>query len=186
MAAGGTPGNVDLGPGRLYVAPVGTAEPTNVSAAVPSAWKVIGYTEEGSEFQFETTTEGIPVAEEIDPIRYLATARRTAVVFNMVEATISRLALALGAGASVVDNAALFEFPSPDAQVDVMILWDKLDTPSALNRRYLFRQCRPSGAITIGNRKAPAKRGIAVQFDCSLPTGATSPVRVYPNSSGGI
>ena len=35
MAAGGTSSNVQHGPGRLDVAPVGTAEPTTASAALP-------------------------------------------------------------------------------------------------------------------------------------------------------
>lgn len=185
MAAGGTPNNVDLGPGRLYAAEIGTQEPTSVSAAVPSAWRVIGYTLEGSVFSFETTTEGVMVAEEIDPIRFVATARTSTVEFVMAETTVSRLALALGAGASIVDSAASFEFPDPDQQKDVMLLWDKMDVPDANNRRYLFRQCRPSGTISIENRKAPTVRGISVTFNCSKPSAA-SPVRIYPSASGGI
>ena len=75
MAAGGTPSNVDLGPGRLYVAPLGTAEPVNCSAALPSAWIPIGYTEDGTEFQFGVTREAVEVAEEVDPIGYEMTRR---------------------------------------------------------------------------------------------------------------
>ena len=48
MAAGGSPGNVDVGPGRLYYAALGTAEPTDCSTVLPSAnWKVLGYTAAG-------------------------------------------------------------------------------------------------------------------------------------------
>jgi hypothetical protein len=187
MAAGGTASNVTLGPGRLYYAPVGTAEPASASSAVPSAWLPVGYTEEGTEFSAEITSEAIEVAEEFDPIAYRATSRRTSITFQMVEATISKLALALGAGATRVDNAVTFEFPDPSAVVDVMFLWDSDETPTTnQNRRWLFRQARPSGTVSLANRKAPAKRGLPITFDCAKPSSAASAVKVYPNASGQV
>lgn len=39
----GVSNDVQLGPGLLYVAPVGTAEPTSASAALATAWREIGY-----------------------------------------------------------------------------------------------------------------------------------------------
>ena len=68
MAAGGTPGNVKLGAGRLYYAPLGTTEPTNCSTALPSAWIAVGYTENGTSIDTAITSEDIEVAEELDPI----------------------------------------------------------------------------------------------------------------------
>jgi hypothetical protein len=184
MAAGGTPANVNLGPGRLYYAPLGTAEPTSASAALPSAWKVVGYTEEGSAVETEITSEGIEVAEEIDPIAYVATRRTTRLVFNMVESTIGRLALALGAGATIADSGASFEFPDPSAIVDVMFVWDSDEVPGASNRRWIFRQCRPSGTVSLARRKAPTKTGIPVTFDCAKTSAGLAPVKVFPNASG--
>jgi len=185
MAAGGTAGNVHLGPGRLYYAPLGTAEPTSASAALPSAWKVIGYTEEGTAVETEITSEAVEVAEELDPIRYVATRRASRLVFTMAEVTVGRLALALGAGATTTDDGNAFEFPDPDAIVAVMFVWDSLDTPGANSRRWLFRQATPSGTISIARRKAPAKATFPVTFNVEKPSTA-KPVKVFPNASGQI
>lgn len=187
MAAGGNSDNVSLGPGRLYYAAYGTAEPTSASAAVPSAWKIVGYTEEGTSVSTEITSERVEVAEEFDAIANMVTGRTTTVTFAMAEATVSRLALALGAGATRTDDATKFEFPTPDAMVDIMLLWDFKDNPADTdNRRWVFRKCRPSGTIEIANRKAPAKRTIPVTFECSTPSGVQGPVAVFPSSTGEI
>jgi hypothetical protein len=186
MAAGGTPGNVALGPGRLYVAPLGTAEPTNCSAALPSAWVAIGYTEDGSSVDVEVTSEAIEVAEELDPIRFSQTRRMTKLSLAMAEATKKRLALALGSGAALADDAASYTFPDPSAIVGVMFVWDSDEVPSATNRRWVFRQCTPSGTTSIARKKAPAKSTIPVTFDCAKPSPTTAPVIVFPNSSGQI
>lgn len=185
MAAGGTAGNVDLGPGRLYYAPLGTAEPTNCSSALPSAWLVIGYTEEGTTVEVELTSEAVEVAEELDPIRYVQTRRATRLSFSMAEMTIKRLALSLGAGAGYVDSAAGFEPIAPDQIVPVMFVWDRIDVPDATNRRWLFRQCTPSGTISVQRRKAPQKGLLPITFNVEKPS-AFQPFKVFPNSTGGI
>lgn len=184
MAAGGTPGNVVLGPGRLYYAPLGTTEPTSCSAALPSAWRVVGYTDAGSTVETELTSEAVEVAEELDPIRFVQTRRATRITFAMAEATVSRLALAYGSGAGRADDAAGYEFPIPDNIVSVMFVWDKLDVPSASNCRWIFRQNSPSGTIAAARQKAPQKSTLPVTFNCELPTGQTSPVKVFPSSTG--
>ena len=187
MAAGGTPGNVDLGAGRLYYAPLGTSEPTSCSAALPSAWIAVGYTEDGSTIDVDITSEAIEVAEELDPVGYEQTRRTTKVSFQMAEPTVKRLALAMGAGASTTDTAgATFEFPDAGSVVGVMLIWDSEDTPGATNRRWLFRKCTPSGTSSMANKKAPNKRLIPVTFDCAKPDASTKSVKVFANSSGQV
>lgn len=183
MAAGGTPSQVTLGAGRLYVAPIGTAEPTNGSTAMPSAWWSIGYTEEGSAFSNELTSEAVEVAEEIDPIRYVLSRRASTLALAMAQTTKKRLGLALGTGAGLTDDAASYEPPDPGAEVAVIMVWDNLDTPSAANYRYIFRQVKPSGTIEMANRKAPQKRLIGVTFNLEKPDGL-APWKVFPSSTG--
>lgn len=186
MAAGGTPSNVDLGPGRLYYAPLGTTEPASCSAAAGAGWVAVGYTEDGTTVDTEITSEAIEVAEELDPIGYEQTRRMTKVSFAMVESTKKRLALAVGAGAAEVDNAASFEFPDAGSVTPVMLMWDSEETPSATNRRWIFRKCTPSGTVSISRKKAPNKAAIPVTFDCAKPDASTKSVKVFPNSSGQI
>lgn len=187
MAAGGTPGNVDLGPGRLYYAPIGTTEPVDCSTVLPSAnWIPVGYTEDGTEVVTDISSEAIEVAEELDPISFEQTKRMTKLSFAMAESTKKRLALALGTGAAEVDNAASFEFPDASSVVAVMFVWDSEDTPSAINRRWLFRKCTPSGSVSIARKKAPAKALVTVTFDCAKPGSTTKSIKVFPNSTGQI
>lgn len=187
MAAGGNPQNVDLGPGRLYVAPITEPDPTSCSAALPSAWVPIGYTEDGTSFEWNTTSQAVEVAEELEAIGHEITGRTTKVTLSMAEATARNLALATGAGLTVTAGTAVTLDP-PDAGsiTAVKLVWDSDESPSALNRRYIFRKCTPSGATTIANKKAPQKRLIAVAFDCAKPDSSTKAWRAFSNSLGQI
>ena len=185
MTAGGTSTNVQTGPGRLWVAPIGTTEPTDATSALPSAWTAIGYTDQGHTFATDLTSEPIEVAEELDPIRYENTRRISRVSFSMAEATKKRLAIALGSGASTVDNATAYEPPAAGSEVGVMLIWDSEDSVLTDNVRWIYRQAKPSGTIEIAHGKAPAKAVIPVTFNLEKPTGLT-PVKVIPNSSGHI
>lgn len=188
MAAGGTASQVQLGPGRLYVAPVGTSEPSNASTALPSAWIVIGYTDTGSTFTSTLTREEVPVAEEIDPIRYVLTARASKLELAMAQSTKRRLYLALGGGIGQLDDGTAFEPPDPSLDVATMIVWDSNEDPTIAqdgqgNRRWLFRQARPSGDVAIARQKAPAKSLLPVTFNLEKPTGL-APFKIFPNSNG--
>lgn len=186
MAAGGTSTNVQTGPGRLYIAPIGTTEPTSASAALPSAWSPVGYTDQGHEFATDITSEAIEVAEELDPIRYENTRRISRVTFSMAEATQRNLAMALGSGASTANDGTALEPPTAGSEVGVMIVWDSEEDPTTTgNVRWIYRQAKPSGTITVGHGKAPAKALIPVTFNLEKPTGL-APVKVFPNASGHI
>lgn len=184
MAAGGTVTNVQIGPGRLYVAPLGTTEPTSASAALPSAWRAVGYTEEGSAFSTELTNEPVEVAEEVDPILYVLSRRTNTLALAMAETTRRNLALALGGGANAANDASAFEPPDAGDEVAVMLAWDSEDDPtSGTNTRWLFRQGKPGGTIELPRRKAPAKSMIAVTFNLEKPTGL-APYKVFPDANG--
>jgi len=183
MAAGGIPGNVRVGPGRIYVAAIGTAEPVSASAVLPSAWFAVGYTEEGSLFSTSTTSEPLDVAEELDPIRYENTSRESSITFSMAEVTRRNLFLALNQGAGGANDATIIQPPNLGAEVRTMIVVDSDETPSATNVRWIFRRGYQSGTIELARRKSPQKSLVAVTFRLELPTGQTA-WAIYPNSSG--
>lgn len=191
MAAGGTAGNVHLGPGRLYMANVGTTEPSTGSTALPSAWTPVGYTEDGSAFRTETTRAEVEVAEELDPIKYVATKRVNALIFQMAETSRKRLVLAMGGGVVTTEDGTFYEPPDPGTDVAVMFVWDSNEDPTVVdgdgngNRRMLFRQCRPSGQIEIARRKAPAKSLLPVTFNIEKPSGLR-PWRIFPTATGAV
>jgi len=186
MAAGGTTSNVQLGPGRLYVAPLGTSEPASATAALPSAWRVVGYTDAGSTFTANITNSPVEVAEEIDPILYFATRRENSLAFEMAETVRRNLALALGdmTGAFAANDGTAFEPPDPSSVTACMIVKDSAESPTdPLNERWLFRQCKPGGQVQIQSQKAPQKRLIAVTFNIEKPSGS-APFKVFPSATG--
>lgn len=188
MAAGGTTANVQLGPGRIYIAPIGTTEPASASAALPSAWVALGYTEDGTTFTVELTSEPIEVAEELDPIKYVNTRRTNQFSIQAAEMTRRNLALSLASGLTV-NTPVAFEPVNPGSETPVMLVWDSNEDPTANdgdgqgNRRWLFRQCRASGTIEMHRQKAPNKALLPITMNVEKPSGL-APFKVFPNANG--
>lgn len=187
MAAGGNSDNIALGAGRLWVAPVGTAEPTSASSALPSAWRAVGYTEDGTTIGFDLTNEAINVAEEYDPVKYVLSARTAELSVSMAELTRRNLALAWGVGADAANDATYLEPPAPGEEVAVMLVWDSSDDADGndANIRWLFRQGKVNGSVETQRNKAPNKALLPVVFNLEKPSSANI-CRVYPNASGQV
>lgn len=184
MAAGGTPSNVKLGPGRLWIAPLGTAEPASATAVLPSAWWALGYTETGTELQFNRTTSAVMVAEEFDSIDEVNVSRDILLNVEIAERTKKRLLLVHGGGAAGVDDATAFELPDPETNTGFMAVWDsdKADVPSASNRRRLLRLCKPTGSVTESQARAPQKQTVKASFKVLQPSGVgLTPIKFYPS-----
>src|SRR5664279_2526833 len=94
MAGEPLSGQVVWGPGKLYVAPIGTAEPASISASWINWWR-LGYTVAGSTVSYGLTTADIQVAEELDPIATILTDRNITVAFQFAEFSLRNLQLAL-------------------------------------------------------------------------------------------
>lgn len=192
MAAGGNKKKVSLGPGRLYKAPLGTAEPTSASAALPSAWIPIGYTEDGTEVSTDITSEDVEVAEELDPIDTVITKRVTTITVQPAQSTVSNLAVSMGGDVTRVDGALAYEFPDPQDIVAFMLIWDSNEDPTtvgvdgATNRRWIFRSCKPSGTVVSAKRKAPQKSLVPMIVKANKPDNGASPVKIFPNALGVI
>lgn len=163
----GTPGAVKVGPGLLYVAPIGTAEPTSPTAVLPSAWHAIGYTEAGHTFTTETTSEPVEVAEELDPIRYVNTKRTSSLELEMAELNATNWSIAHNGGTigTPAGGYVTFEPPALGDEQRLMLFWASDDGESAL----LARQVLSTGAIGVPRRKAPDKSVIPVNFRFEVP-----------------
>lgn len=185
MAAGGNSANIQLGAGRLYVAPIGTTEPTTASAVLPSAWRAVGYTEEGTTISVELTNEPINVAEEYDPVLYVMSGRSASVSVSMAEVNRKNLALAMGVGANEANDETSFEPPAPGAEVAVMLAWDSEDAAGVDNVRWVFRQCKVNGSVEVQRNKAPNKAMLPVTWNLEKPA-SNEPFIVFPNTSGEV
>jgi hypothetical protein len=190
MAAGGTPANVHLGPGRLYKAPLGTTEPASASAALPSAWVAIGYTEDGTEIVTDITAEDVEVAEELDPIDTVQVRRVTTVNVQPAEMTVNNLATSLGGEVTRTNDAVAYEFPDPEDIVAFMLVWDSNEDPTsdsgATNRRWVFRSVKPAGTVTTARRKAPQKALLPMALRANKPASGAAAIKVYPNANGRV
>lgn len=100
--ANGNPTSIRVGAGLLRIAPLGSLEPTDLVAVWDPAWIQLGYTEEGSTFSYELSSEAIEVAEELDPIRNDTTGRTISIAFSLAEITATNVARSMNGGTMVV------------------------------------------------------------------------------------
>lgn len=172
-------------PGMLWIAPLGTAAPTNtVTAGVFSddpaaAWVPLGATTEGSTFSYSTNVEAITVAEFFDPIKYATTERSGNIAFNLASFTLSNYQRALNGGIAALTPASgtgatalyTFEPPDPGAEVRSMILWESTDR----TLRLMLRQTIQGGSVETAFKKAPDIAAIPCTFNMEIPNGGGKP-----------
>ena len=168
----GNPNAVRVGPGKLYIAPIGSTEPDDLATAWDAAWTELGYTDEGSSVGGEQSFENVMVAEELEPITLLPTTRSLTVSFALAELTAANLAVAFNGGTVDTPSGGLVTFEPGDAGTvtPVMIGWESDD---ALER-WIFRRCIQVGSLDIARKRAPDKAVIACEFRCTKPAGAQS------------
>jgi len=171
----GTPTNVRVGPGTLYIAPVGSDEPTDLTTAWDGAWVKVGYTHEGSTFGFDQTFEDIEVEEEYDAIDTLQTARALTVSFDAAELTATNLQRALNGG-TITSGVDIVTFePPPAGQVTRLAIgWEADDA----KERWVFRRCVQQGNVEIARRKAPDKAVVPMEFRVTVPDEGGAPFKV--------
>lgn len=104
------------GDGRVFVAPAGTAVPTDLTA-LPATWINVGYlSEDGVTFTGGATVEDINAWQSFYPIRKIVTGRTGGVEFVMKQWNGENLKLAFGGG-TVVTAAGKTYFAPPSPSV---------------------------------------------------------------------
>jgi hypothetical protein len=166
---------IQLNPGVLYIAPLGTVEPTSLTSAWDAAWTALGYTEDGSDFHYQITVADVNVAEELFPLRIVSTAVKATVKFSLAEITAKNLQAAYNGGAITVVPLAggvpahvTFEPPALGTETRVMLGWQSMSG----DERYVWRQCFNTGDVAIAHKKVPAKTAIPCDFQLEKPAGA--------------
>lgn len=172
----GTPTNVKVGPGLLYVAPLDTVAPVDLTTAWAAAWIEMGYTEEGHAFAAENTFEGIEVAEELLPIRQEQTAANLTVTVALAEMTARNVQIALNGGTLTTSGAGptqiiTFEPPELGEATRIALGWESQDHLE----RWVWYKCLQTGNVEIARRKAPAKATIPTVFTVEIPLAGGAP-----------
>jgi len=175
-------------PGKLYIAPlddgadppVATAEPAAVNDVWPAGWVPLGYTDEGSVFNYELSTDNVEVAEELDPIARVTTGRDASIEFALAEITYRNLNIAFNGGIIVGDETA-WEFEPPDLgnEQRVMIGWDAYNDPALNDLRMVFRRCLQGGSLGIENRKGTTKSLISASFQLEKPFNGDPILKIF-------
>jgi hypothetical protein len=168
---GAEPDLVETGPGFLYFAVLGSAEPTNPSAALPSAWLPAGYTDAGHTLSYAPTFSDVDVAEEPLPIRSDFTSYTASMQFSLAQQTAANVALAWNLGPTGFTTAGgvnVVEPPDIGEEIRMMLAWQ------ALNKRKLLvaRKCIQTGNVQIARQKAPAKALVPCDFRFEPVVGA--------------
>lgn len=87
------------GAGHVYVAPVGSTEPTDTTTAWDAAWVELGYTtDEGVTITPGKTITDIPAWQSRYPVRRLVTAETFETNFSLLQWNEDTLSLAFGGG----------------------------------------------------------------------------------------
>jgi hypothetical protein len=184
--ARGTPANLALGPGYLYINNIGGTEPTDLttpwtSLAVP--WTALGYTDGGSTFKYTLATGPVQVAEELDPVSIQTTGRTAEVDFSLSEITATNLSRALNApSSSITAGAGIVSFEPPDLGTEVrrMLGFESEDH----TERWIFRQCFQTGTMQIQRQKGANNATIAVVFSLEKPASGSKLFKAIMSTAG--
>lgn len=169
--------------GILYAAPIGTAEPASATAVLDTAWREIGYTEDGSVFSTTVDAQDIEVEELLDPVRTVNVKRKSKLSFVMAQSSARNLLLALNQGAAGGATAGQTLAPvAGSAEVRVMLLWET-EATGASQSRLLARQAYNVGGLEIALKQAPDKHTIPVEFSLEKPTAAAA-FTFFTNATG--
>lgn len=175
----GTPTNIALGPGKLRIAPLGSAVPASLDDAWAAAWTNLGYTNDGSSQSYSPAYEDVEVAEELEALDSVSTGRTIAVSFTLAELTAKNLRAAMNGGTVVHTPVAgaitkaftTFEPPELGVELQVMIGFESEDGLE----RIVWRQCKQVGAVETARRKGAEKAGIPCEFRAYKPAAGGSP-----------
>jgi hypothetical protein len=188
MTAAINPLNYIKGPANVWVGVFGVTEPAQTNAALiadPGAgWRFIGATQGGVTWDDTDTVSDTTADQVIDPIGGRITARKVTLTFNMLEATLANLALALnnygsvttpGSGISVFDPGQPTAGSIPAYSAYLIDGWaPQLAGGGAARRRGIFRKVLNQPKVT--DASDPTKDTVlAVSASCYFVSGSISP-----------
>ncbi len=129
--------------GSLFVGPVGTTEPTNISTALDAALAELGYaTEDGVKFTDSKTLQPINVWQEFYEVRNIVTAREARIAFSLVQWNPDTVGLAFGATVTEDTPDTHFKItpPSPEVVDERMAVIEWVD--GTRNYRLVVPKCQ--------------------------------------------
>lgn len=175
-------------PGILWIAAIGTAEPTPTAAggkftdALPPAWLLLGPTDEGSTFSDSVDTDTITVAEFLSAIRNVVTGRTSSLAFALASWTLSNYRRALNGGIAAIaptgtvgSEVTSLEPPVEGSETRAMLMWESTDS----TLRLMGRQCFQTGEVSSDFKPAPEKALIPCEYAFEQPSTGLRPWKMW-------
>lgn len=140
---------VVAGTGSLWVAPVGTSFPAEITdtPALPD-WTALGYTDEdGVEFSFDRSSKDIPGWQSQEALRSIITSIPKQFSCKLMQWNADTLLLAMGGGTITEPSAgtALYEPPEPSYVDERAVIIEGVDGDNTV--RFFFRRCTIAEAL---------------------------------------
>jgi len=165
-------------PGFLFYAPLGTPEPTHTvlgsvfTDAWPAPWLILGATDAGSAFNWQTSTDTIEAAEFLDPLAYVSTGRTGSVAFGLLTISATNLKRSLNGGTiattgTTTTTMSSYTPPALGQEVRCMIGWESQDS----TERLIAFQCFNTAQVTLERRKGNARAVLPVEYALEVPAG---------------
>jgi hypothetical protein len=115
--------------GKVYIAPVGTAEPNSAVDTLNAAYKDLGFvSEDGISASFGVTVEDVNAFQSLLPIRRVVTGRTADISFTCRQWNADTFSLALGGGSFQESGGNYLFFPPENndalAENAVIIEWN--------------------------------------------------------------
>jgi hypothetical protein len=150
--------------GKVYIAPVGTAEPNGPTDALNAAYKDLGYiSEDGISASFGVTVEDVNAFQSLLPIRRVVTGRSADMSFTCRQWNADTFSLALGGGSFEESGGNYLFFPPENddalAENAVVIQWND----GTKNYRLVIRR-----AVVVENVETTIVRNAAADLPITL------------------
>lgn len=175
-------------PGILWIATLGTAEPTPTAAggkftdALPPAWLLLGPTDEGSTFANAQDTDTITVAEFLNAIKNKVTGESSSLAFALASWTLSNYRRALNGGVAAIApqgevgaEVTSLEPPAPGEQTRCMLMWESTDS----TLRIMGRQCFQTGEVSSDFKPGTDKALIPCEYAFEQPSTGLRPWKMW-------
>ena len=160
------------GPGYLFMAPLGSTLPTDLTTAWDAAWVPLGYTAEGSTFSIEPNFESITVAEELEEIDVVETGRIYTINYALAQITAANLQAAQNGGTITTGTGIVtYTPPVPGDVTHRMLGWESV----AGDERIAWKKCVQTGNVSIARQKAPNMATIPQTWRAVKPDDASEP-----------
>lgn len=182
-------------PGILWIATLGTAEPTPVATAgrftdaLPPAWLLLGPTDEGSSFSDNVDTDTITVAEFLSAVRNVVTGRSSMLSFALASWTLSNYRRALNGGVAAIAptgtvgaEVTSLEPPKEGEETRCMLMWESTDS----TLRLMGRQCFQTGEVSTDMKPSPEKALIPCEYSFEQPSTGLRPWKMWAAGTGRV